>query len=91
MPSPGRSLVAPLLFAGACSLAASAAASPAADLTPAQLETIVRDMSAWVEKIRGLKFKTPVGMEIIDGAADRRDAEPELLAPGLAGIQLSPV
>jgi len=44
---------------------------PASELTPEQLQAIVREVSAAVEKIRRLKFKTPVSMEIIDGAAAR--------------------
>ncbi len=57
--------------------AAPRAASPpapgegAARLTPAEAETLVREVSAAVEQLRGLKFKTPVQVEIIDGATAR--------------------
>jgi hypothetical protein len=47
--------------------------APADTLTPAELEAIVKDVGAWVERCRGLKFKTPVSMEIIDGKAARED------------------
>jgi hypothetical protein len=42
-------------------------------LTPAQAEALVREISAAVEKLRGLKFKTPVTMQVIDGATARRN------------------
>jgi len=48
-------------------------APPSDTLTHAELEAIVKDVGAWVEKVRGLKFKTPVSMEIIDGKAARED------------------
>jgi hypothetical protein len=71
LPTHRRSFVVAVLLAAAC--AASALAAAPADLTPAQLESIVREMSAWVEKVRGLKFKTPVSMEILDGKAAREN------------------
>ena len=47
------------------------AAAPAPSLTAAQAEALVRDVSAKIEKIRGLKFKKPVTVSIIDGATAR--------------------
>jgi len=50
------------------------AASPGegvARLTPAEADALVREVSAAVEQLRGLKFKTPVQVEIIDGATAR--------------------
>jgi hypothetical protein len=44
-----------------------------ARLTPAEAEALVREVSAKVEKIRGMKFKTPVAMKIISGADARAD------------------
>jgi hypothetical protein len=41
-------------------------------LAPAQAEALVREISAAVEKLRGLKFKTPVTMQVISGAAARQ-------------------
>jgi hypothetical protein len=46
---------------------------PSVRLTPAEAEALVREVSAKVEKIRGLKFKTPVSMKIISGAEARAD------------------
>jgi len=43
----------------------------AARLTSAEAEALVREVSAAVEQLRGLKFKTPVKVEIIDGATAR--------------------
>lgn len=40
-------------------------------LTAAEADALVKEMSATVEKIRHLKFKTPVTMQIIDGASAR--------------------
>ncbi len=40
-------------------------------LTRAEAEALVKEVSADVEKIRGLKFKTPVDMEVIDPQAAR--------------------
>lgn len=48
------------------------AASSAPRLAPAQAEALVREISAAVEKLRGLKFKTPVTMLVISGAAARQ-------------------
>jgi hypothetical protein len=51
----------------------AAAARPATRLTPAEAEALVRTVSAKVEKIRGLRFKTPVSMKIISGQDARAD------------------
>jgi hypothetical protein len=51
--------------------AQGATGEAAARLTPAQAEALVREISAAVEGIRGLKFKTPVTMQVIDGATAR--------------------
>lgn len=40
-------------------------------LTTAEAETLVKEIGAEVEKIRGLKFKTPVDMKVISGAEAR--------------------
>jgi hypothetical protein len=40
-------------------------------MTPAEAEALVREVSAEVEELRRLKFKTPVKMEIIDGKTAR--------------------
>jgi hypothetical protein len=49
------------------------ATGPAPRLTSAQAEALVREISTAVEKLRGLKFKTPVTMQIIDGATARQN------------------
>ena len=50
----------------------------AGSLTPAQAEALVREMSASVERLRRLRFKTPVAVEIVDSAAARKDFESQL-------------
>jgi hypothetical protein len=50
----------------------------ASRLTPAQAEALVREVSATVEQIRRLKFKTPVTVEVVDGAAARKDFESDI-------------
>lgn len=54
----------------ACAAPAAVADAPAA---PARegLQAVVREVSRAVERIRGLRFKTPVSMELISGAAAR--------------------
>jgi hypothetical protein len=42
-------------------------------LTRAEAEALVKEISAEVEKIRGLKFKTPVDMVVIDAEAAREE------------------
>lgn len=51
-------------------IAAPAAVQPPR-LTAAQAEALVKEISASVEEIRGLKFKTPVAMKVISGAEAR--------------------
>ena len=46
-------------------------AAAATRLTTAQAQALVREISASVEQIRGLRFKTPVAMRVIDGATAR--------------------
>ncbi len=46
-------------------------ADDASVLTPKQAEDMVREVSAQVEQIRGLKFKTPVAVKITSSAAAR--------------------
>ena len=62
--------------------AAAAAGQPATggagSLTPAQAEALVREVSATVERLRRLRFKTPVAVEIVDSAAARKDFESQL-------------
>jgi len=54
------------------------AKADAARLTTAQAEALVQEVSADVEKLRQLRFKTPVAIKIIDGATAREDFESEL-------------
>lgn len=73
LPTPRRCL-ALLLGCRLAAAGAAGAASPADTpnrLTPQQAEALVREVSAAVEQLRALKFKTPVKMEIIDPAAAR--------------------
>jgi hypothetical protein len=44
-------------------------------LTPAKAEDLVREVSATVEQLRKLRFKAPVEVEVVDGAAARKDFE----------------
>jgi hypothetical protein len=60
---------------------AGAASAPPASrvaLTPAQAEAMVREISGKIEKLRGLKFKKPVTMTIIDGATARANFKSKL-------------
>lgn len=50
----------------------------AGSLTPAQAEALVREVSATVERLRRLRFKTPVTVEVVDSAAARKDFESQL-------------
>jgi hypothetical protein len=54
------------------------AKSAATGLTTAQAEALVREMSATVERLRRLKLKTPVAVEVVDRAAAREDFESDL-------------
>jgi len=47
-------------------------------LSTAQAEALVREMSATVERLRRLRFKTPVAVEVVDGATARKDFESQL-------------
>ena len=47
-------------------------------LTTAQAESLIREVSATVEQLRHLRFKTPVAVEVVDGATARRDFESDL-------------
>ncbi|HEX6737858.1 MAG TPA: hypothetical protein VF310_06295 [Vicinamibacteria bacterium] len=59
--------------AGLMLLAGALGAAPAAPkrITAAEAEAMVRDVSAKIERIRGLKFKKPVTVTVIDGATAR--------------------
>jgi hypothetical protein len=48
-----------------------AAPRPARGLTQAEAEALVKDVSAKVETIRGMKFRTPVAVKVISGAEVR--------------------
>jgi hypothetical protein len=45
----------------------------AARLSTAQAESLVREVSAAVEQFRGLRFKTPVAVEVVDAATARKE------------------
>ncbi|HEX9187678.1 MAG TPA: hypothetical protein VGB87_11425 [Vicinamibacteria bacterium] len=47
-------------------------------LTAAQAEALVREVSATVERLRKLRFKAPVAVEVVDGAAARKDFEKDV-------------
>ena len=47
--------------------------SRVAALTQAEAEALARDVSAKVEAIRGMKFKTPITVKIIGGADARAE------------------
>jgi hypothetical protein len=82
----------------AAALAALLASPPpdAPRVTPAEAQARLRDVSAAVEGLRGLKFKAPVPMEILDGAAARASfkarieprAEEQARNVGAAYVQL---
>jgi hypothetical protein len=44
-------------------------------LTTAQATALVREVSATVEQLRHLRFKTPVAVEVVDGSTARKDFE----------------
>jgi hypothetical protein len=50
----------------------------AVSLSPARAEALVREMSATVERLRRLKFKAPVAVEVVDGSTARKDFEADL-------------
>ncbi|HEY7924616.1 MAG TPA: hypothetical protein VII62_15620, partial [Vicinamibacteria bacterium] len=47
-------------------------------LTTAQAEGMVREVSATVEQLRHLRFKSPVAVEVVDGATARKDFEADI-------------
>jgi hypothetical protein len=47
-------------------------------LTTAQAEGLVREVSASVEQLRQLRFKSPVAVEVVDGATARKDFEADI-------------
>ena len=51
---------------------------PATALTTAQAQAVIREVSATVEQLRRLKFKSPVAVEVVDAATARKDFESEL-------------
>jgi hypothetical protein len=51
---------------------------PSGPLTLAEAEALVRDVSAKVEAIRGMKFRTPVTVKIISGAEAREEFKSNL-------------
>jgi hypothetical protein len=64
----------------ALSVSTLATAQPAAKLgtvtlTTSQAEGMVREVSATVEQLRHLRFKSPVAVEVVDGATARKDFE----------------
>jgi len=59
------------LVASATPSAPPALGEAAPRVTAAEAQARLRDVSAAVERLRGLKFKTPVPMEIVDGATAR--------------------
>lgn len=67
------------LVAAACAVALAVPAlaretrKGAGLLTPEEAEAMVREVSAEVERIRQLQFKTPVAVEIVDGATAREE------------------
>ena len=74
----GIACVAAVLVLPARAGADEPAKGGAARLTLAQAEALVREMSATVEQFRRLRFKTPVAVEVVDGAAARKDFESEI-------------
>jgi hypothetical protein len=62
-----------LAFASSSSSAPAPTPAGARRLTPVQAESLVREISASVERLRGLRFKTPVTMQVIDGATARQN------------------
>jgi len=69
-----------LLVLGVSTLATGQGTERAATitLTTAEAEGLVREVSASVEQFRKLRFKTPVAVEVVDGAAARKDFESDL-------------
>ncbi len=76
-----RSKVPALLLVSLWPLAAAAA--PKTRLTPEEADPLVREISAKVEQIRGLKFKTPVAIKVINGKEARENFKSKI-QPGEA-------
>lgn len=70
----------PLCAAAAAETPKTTPRAPRTRLTTQQAEALVREMSAVVEKIRGLKFKTPVQMKIVNGATARESFKSKIEA-----------
>jgi hypothetical protein len=68
-----QSVVLGVLIAATSPVVPQAAAEPKPRVTLAEAEARLRDVSAAVEKLRGLKFKRPVPMRIVDSAEARAD------------------
>jgi Peptidase family M48 len=51
---------------------------PTVALTTAQAEGLIREVSATVEQLRHLRFKTPVAVQVVDGATARKDFEADI-------------
>lgn len=66
------------LLATAPPTGAPLASPPPPRVTAPQAESLVREISSTVEQIRGLRFKTPVVVEVIDGATARKEFEAEI-------------
>jgi hypothetical protein len=47
-------------------------------ITAERAEALIREVSATVERLRKLRFKTPVAVEVIDGATARKEFEAEI-------------
>jgi hypothetical protein len=78
----GRRLLSGLLAVALAAAPATAAdVTSTAQITQAQGEALVHEIGAQVEQLRGLKFKTPVAMQVISGAQVRENfktkVEPE--------------
>jgi hypothetical protein len=50
----------------------------AARITTAQAQALIREVSATVEQLRKLRFKTPVAVQVVDGATARKEFEAEI-------------
>jgi len=72
-------VIAAVLLGPARGVRADAPPTPrVAALTQAEAEALARDVSAKVEVIRGMKFKTPITVKIISGADARAEFKSEI-------------
>ena len=72
-------MIAAVLLGPARGVRADAPPTPrVAPLTQAEAEALARDVSAKVEVIRGMKFKTPITVKIISGANARAEFKSEI-------------